>query len=85
MLVIVGLGLHLYNAGEVLTALAVSGIVILLLGLVMLSGFLAWQASNRFLAWIASWSSAEPPCRPLKPRDFAVRHVHELPIVGQTR
>jgi len=48
---IVGLGLHFYTAGEFLTTLMLSGFVILLLGLALLSAFFVWHASMRATAW----------------------------------
>jgi hypothetical protein len=65
VLIILGLGLHLYNAGEVLASLVFSGILISLLGLVLLGAFLIWEAGKQILTWGASWNLPEPPRRPV--------------------
>jgi len=65
--IILGLGLHLFNAGEVLISLAFSAVVVALLGLAMLSGYLAWRGGKRVLAWVASWDTAKAPSRPAVP------------------
>ena len=65
--IIVGLGLHLFNAAEVLISLVFSGILILFLGLALLSGFLVWQGGKRIVAWVASWNSTVAVSRPAVP------------------
>jgi len=70
-LIILGLDLQLYNAGEILASVVLSGIVVLLLGLACLSGFLIKEQEREF------------PPRSLRPRDFAVKHVHKLAVIGQ--
>ena len=66
-MIILGLGLHLFNAAEVLISLAFSGILILFLGLALLSGFLVWQGSKWMADWVASWSSTVPLSPPVVP------------------
>jgi hypothetical protein len=46
-----GLGLHVYNAGELLTCVALSLIVILLGGLLLLTAYFAWNAGKQALSW----------------------------------
>ncbi|MFZ3201507.1 MAG: hypothetical protein WA175_10200 [Candidatus Acidiferrales bacterium] len=65
--IILGLGLHLFNPGEVLISLIFSGILVSLLGLASLSGFLVWQGGKRMAAWVASWNSREPLPHPAVP------------------
>lgn len=48
---VAGLSLHFYSAGEFLATLMLSGFVILLLGLALLSVFFVWHASMRAAAW----------------------------------
>jgi hypothetical protein len=66
-MIILGLGLHLFNTAEVLISLVFSGILILFLGLALLSGFLAWQGGKRMADWVASWGSTAPLPRPAVP------------------
>jgi hypothetical protein len=66
-MIILGLGLHLFNAAEVLISLAFSGILILFLGLALLSGFLVWRGGKRTAAWVASWNSTVPLSPPAVP------------------
>jgi hypothetical protein len=62
--IILGLGLHLFSMGEVLISLALSGVVVALLGLAVLSWYVVWQGGKRVLAWVASWNSAKRAPRP---------------------
>jgi hypothetical protein len=65
--IILGLGLHLFSTGEVLISLALSGFVVALLGLALLSWYVVWRGGKRVLAWVASWDSAKPASRPAVP------------------
>lgn len=62
-MIILGLGLHLFNVGEVLISLAFSGVVVALLGLAVLSGYVVWHGGKRVRAWVASWDTAKPAPR----------------------
>jgi len=64
-LIILGLDPQLYNAGEILASVVLSGIVVLLLGLACLSGFLIWQGGKRTMALVASWNSQKPSLHPV--------------------
>ena len=66
-MIILGLGLHLFNTAEVLISLVFSGILILFLLLAFSSGFLVWQGSKWMAAWVASWSSTVPLPHPAVP------------------
>jgi hypothetical protein len=61
---VLGIGLRLYSAGDVLASLVFSGILVLLLGAVLLSGFAVWQGGKWVVEFIESWNSEEPPPRP---------------------
>lgn len=61
---VLGLGLHFYDIGEVLMSLLLSGVVILFLALLLLSGFIMWQAVARIGVLFASWNSPAQPHRP---------------------
>lgn len=64
-LIILGLGLNLYNAGEVLATLVFSGILVLLLGLVLSGALLIWEGGKQILAWGAFRAWPGPPRRPV--------------------
>jgi hypothetical protein len=53
-LTFLGLGFHLFYAGEVFTMLIISGVMILFAILTLLSAFLIWQAYKRIAAILPS-------------------------------
>lgn len=55
-----GLGLGLYDAGEVFAILVISGALILLPALALLSGLLVWHGGKGFVALVASWKWTQP-------------------------
>lgn len=60
---VLGIGLRLYSAGDVLASLVFSAILVLLLGAVLLSGFAVWRGGKWVVEFIESWNSKEPPPR----------------------
>ena len=64
-LFLAGIGLNLYSAGEVLTAVLLSSVAILALGLALTSLFVIWHTGKNVVGWARAASrTSGPPTLP---------------------